>query len=288
MSLFLYHTSQHLLSDAFLSAGFFAVLFSLGILVFHRHAISKARSLILDDKAKYNEIWAGIISNAEDFNQLQILKLHAQCILGSLVGPPRQINREYKRLDESPIIEDTDPSNLIPKNEFVASLHTQWTESFQLSEEEKQLLGCGMPGTLDIRFPVDSLDQLYYQAAAVHPILISMVQKWASVSQGCFQAATPGFVQTNYPRFFNKSSDRMLFCARKLLSVRVNPDSQMTGSAPEMAETLPPGLVAWEAVRDQELMLTGQVKWCSLKSVQRSLEKSTRSYSKVKITLLLK
>ena len=282
-SLYLYRTSKYLVSNVFLSTGFGIVLFSLGTLVFHRRAISKARLLVLEDKAKYDEIWAGILRSAD--NDLQNLKSRAQCILGSLSGTPRQINRKLQSLDEI-----QDDRTLPPRNENVPSstgrksLQSQWTESFQVSDEELQLLGCGIPGTLDIRRPVDSLDQLYYQAAAVHPILVSKVQKWASVSQGCFQTTAKGFISTHSPRFSSESSSRNLTCSRELLSVRVDPGSQTTGGAPETAETPPPGFVAWEAVRQQGSMLSGQVRWCSLKSVQRSLEKSTRSYGKVNIT----
>ncbi len=44
---------------------------------------------------------------------------------------------------------------------------------------------------------------------------------------------------------------------------------------------MPVGFVQWSDVLEKELYVGGQVSWAKVKSVQRSIEKSTRSYGKV-------
>jgi hypothetical protein len=44
---------------------------------------------------------------------------------------------------------------------------------------------------------------------------------------------------------------------------------------------IPKGFVLWSDVLEKELYVGGQVSWAKIKSVQRSIEKSTRSYGKV-------
>jgi hypothetical protein len=44
---------------------------------------------------------------------------------------------------------------------------------------------------------------------------------------------------------------------------------------------MPKGYVQWSDVLEKEVYVGGQVSWAKVKSVQRSIEKSTRSYGKV-------
>ena len=258
------------------------------------------------------------------------------------------------------------------------------------------LLDCGVPGVPDVGRPVDSLDQLYFQAAALNPILIRKVQAWAHASGGCFcllpaahaalttmkskgktvhtlsvgvaladaagarlavigheiatqlmspfktshpnssepvdsgsflvasknieVADTPhldadeittvssrlgGMIDAseNFGTVHNFEADAgadrnrldaEICCFKSTISAQKGDVLVRPGQAPvqayadnaqvarmEQHTILPPGFARWADVMDQELQGGGLVKWGGLKSVQRALEKSTRSYGKV-------
>jgi hypothetical protein len=123
------------------------------------------------------------------------------------------------------------------------------------------LMNCGLDGVLDPNAPVQSMDQLFCQAIVLSPILISKVQCWAAFSGGYFCSAVTdaGTGTTN------------------IAGADVN-ENAMVG---EEVGHCTAGFVQWLDVMRMDLQKGGQVRWAQTKSVQRSIEKSTRSYGKV-------
>jgi hypothetical protein len=241
-----------------LSGGGWSLLLAWVTLTCHQWVLRQARLLILADKAKYDKVWAQILSHEINVTQLQSLKILTQQMQSKILAPAscRQYNRKldvHGPWTSNGLMADAQLST--PRsstresstrgNSRPSSILDHWQQDGLGSEAHEALLGCGIPGTLDQRNPVASLDQLYFQATAIHPILVAKVQAWAGMSRGYFQAA----------------------------------GSQEMQLGREIRD--PGSFVLWEQVRDQELLQPGRIKWCSVKSVQRSLEKSTRSYGKV-------
>ena len=130
------------------------------------------------------------------------------------------------------------------------------------------LLDIGVEGLMDPLLPVDNLDQLYCQAVALNPILISKVQMWAAKSRGYFCTAASGVMDGN------------IACNNE----KEGPDANSDGVTISQRDCLPPGssgFVLWADMLEQGLHIGGQVSWAKVKSVKRSIEKSTRSYGKV-------
>ena len=251
---------------------------------FHRRALRRARRLVLVDKAKYDAVWMEVQASTAERQRIEALQ-NWIIYLGrffKLSGFGRQLNRSRSIKSENHRMSLT----LSGLSGISASIATsRRTSSVDGSHETmitpnkqgwENLLDCGLPSIADPMHPVNSLDQLYFQATALNPILIAKVQAWASVSGGCFMAVG------NYEaREFSSSS---IFGS--LSSIR-NSDSKNSLNPVESypVGTLPPGYVRWVEVRETELHQGGKVKWCKIKSVQRSIEKSTRSYGKVSLDM---
>jgi len=141
------------------------------------------------------------------------------------------------------------------------------------------LLECGIPDQLDYGAPVHSLDQLYYQAIALNPILISKIQQWASLSSGFFLASHvshrasettrghAGYMEHS-PEGNNPAETR-----------------RWRMSQPNVLERTQPEYIQWVGARGgwtptEEYEQLTKVKWSRVKSVRRSIEKATRSYKK--------
>ena len=136
-------------------------------------------------------------------------------------------------------------------------------------------LNCGVDGVLDPAVPVDGIDQLFFQAIALSPILIAKVQEWAAVSDGYFCSA----VTIHDAVRSCQNRDCQTACSNR----RHGED----GNNGVEKELCPAGFVRWRDVAGKELQVQGQVRWAKIKSVQRSIEKSTRSYSKVYLSQLV-
>jgi hypothetical protein len=130
------------------------------------------------------------------------------------------------------------------------------------------LLHCGLSGVLDPHTPVDSIDQLYFQAIALSPFLTSKVQGWAAVSEGFFSSAAKDVVE-----------EKTEICQAEYATSGSNADGIYDLEAG--LSRCPAGFVRWLDVVKKERQVGGQVRWAKVKSVQRSIEKMTRSYGKV-------
>jgi hypothetical protein len=114
--------------------------------------------LIVSDMKRYNAVWETVVrSNTVSLMQLkaQVLQLTKTCLRSA----PRQVMHKMMDLSED------------AKQNFVRTLgalsrYLPWTQASFTS--------------------LDSIDQLFVQAACVHPLLLANVKKRALVSDGCF------------------------------------------------------------------------------------------------------
>ena len=253
--------------------------------------MSQAQRLVLADKTRYDKKWEQILSCENELIEIQNLKSLAFQIQSGLAGCHYQYNRtrslKTDSQEHSPRTDDGNssmslsaaPSSGSARGRSQQSLAPDFIEN---DLDQERLFSCGIPGTLDHRCPVNSLDQLYYQAVATHPILISKVQAWAALSRGYFQAGTT--MPADTPRTPLDRAQAILFSSK----IWAEGSSKFATNRPLKLDAMgcPPGrdvagFVAWNTAREHELRQGGRVKWGPVKSVQRSLEKSTRSFGQV-------
>jgi hypothetical protein len=244
-------------------------------------ALFLARLLVLVDKARYDEIWEATHNDPAEYTAITALGKMVQELVTQSTVRPLQLNRlrssaaaingvttlggsssnTFQRLRSAggrlPLVLCR-ASSVVPLDAFVA------VSASSISQAD--LLDCGVEGVLDQLRPVDSLDQLYCQSVALNPILISKVQSWAEYSGGCFCSLSKSTVErVDLGLMENGGSASENGCC----------DSEREVNA------LPAGFVRWKDVWKLEQRVGGQVQWAKVKSVQRSIEKSQRSYGKV-------
>jgi len=254
------------------NGGFLALVITGANIVFHRRALSRAHTLVLVDKAKYDAIWANILADSEEQASIQSLDKLTKYLGRCITKQSRQLKRirslkaeQHRSLSLSGF-SSSSSLKLQSAGDGVVIVKEAW----------ESLLDCGIPAIPDQSHPVRSLDQLYLQAIALNGILIAKVQTWAAASSGCFSAsadrvAAPGESRTGFGSF-------------KLRSLRNNRDHSHQSAADTVmmcrAGSIPDGYVRWEDVKEEEMQVGGKVRWAKVKAVQRSIEKSTRSYGK--------
>jgi hypothetical protein len=144
-------------------------------------------------------------------------------------------------------------------------------DSGQEQQAWERLLDIGVEGVIDPLLPVDSLDQLYFQAVTLSPILVSKVQIWAAASRGHFCLADSGVVRGRFAGCTVSTNENEGAEANDGMAI-----TQRGCLLPECG-----GFVLWEHVMKRELLRGGEINWAKVKTVKRSIEKSTRSYGKV-------
>ena len=381
--------------------GFEALIFGLIITALHKRALHQARTIVLADKARYDQVWASVLRDGEQRRAVDKLKELVDGLL--LRMDARSVVRQYNRCASSgpqaQLLQSVGSfgSFQVDGAQPLPSLRISRSSSPDHSlrtptPEWCALLDCGVPDMLDVQRPVDSLDQLYFQAEALNPILIRKVQGWALASGGCFclrpTAPAPSSAHDWMERFRWSRGEARLdavdvsFVARQLprvtlatssavelleapkhassapggagtldtvvidrdIATEVQPGStkdpgtlilrtehdsnslKSTASTASLASHNPGGAtlsppeqndenckaskvsaipsvqdgstepppvqprsfhVRWEDVREEEAQGKELIKWGSIKSVQRALEKSTRSYGKVPSRLII-
>ena len=239
-------------------------------------ALFLARLLVLADKARYDAIWEETNNDPGECTAITSLGRMVQELVTRSTVHPLQLNRlrssaaainvvtalggdsnTFQRLRSAgrlPLILRT-ASSVVPLDAIIA---------VSASSISQDLLDCGVEGVLDQLRPVHSLDQLYCQSVALNPILISKVQSWAEYSGGCF-CSLPTVERVDVGLMEDGVSALENGCC----------DSERE------INTLPAGFVRWKDVWKLEQQVGGQVQWAKVNSVQRSIEKSQRSYGKV-------
>ena len=404
--IFGYHSD--LLSDILMDDGSVSFFFGIVIAAFHYRALVQARIIVLADKARYDMEWGKVLQDEGTRSKVDVLTSLVNRIKSRLDPclSAKQFNRSkisgtlYQFKTSRTNIDSTQslPSWTLSSNASTISAtdnpsHKSTTEERSRVPDWWYLFDCGVSSVLDVQRPVDSLDQLYFQAVTLNPILIKKIQGWALASGGCFCLRSEARVENvaECSQFVSESnfdptsgpldsltvkgkttmvssqaepegvanigqnksdisthltvenavclsktartrkhvsaadlvsefisserlcSDDTILQGVSVPSIKSEPPlgrEEICGDNLDTAATngsthndgvrtnanldrvsimsrgqLPSEYVRWEAIRDKELQCGGLVKWGNIKSVQRSLEKSTRSYGKVALAL---
>ena len=203
--------------------------------------------------------------------------------LGSVTGsfsitnfvPTHSVSSSFGRLQLSTVL-----SPLPTRSNSVA-----WEEVFD----------CGLAGSLDLHSPIYSLDQLYYQAIVLNPILIQKIKLWA-VSSGGFlresSAANRDGVRSAVELLVEESRLAQSATAdtAEAQAAQRNSTAEHLRIGSEYAEisAAQDGLSPSHSneIIDSHLSLDqngvfrghGSIKWGNVKSVERAIEKASRSY----------
>ena len=291
----------------------------------------RARQLVLEDKKRYDHVWMTIITDPFQLQSIETLQREVALVKRKLLNQPQQFNRcrtvrpDSRRISinfgavfgtGSFLIRANSVQN--PSSNFLSYWSRQAKQAIfnakvnHPSETPNwgQVLKCGIPGTIDIYRPVDSLDQLFYQARTLNPILIQKVKGWAAVSGGLLRVSS---VDSNS----NAELRKGLHCAASLLKEEevfvpefINSNSNTTHgekdpvtqkeNEQEMCSKYEnsqhsvnsPFPLLLPAHSRQNLMLDsshssmrGCIIYGSVKSAKRAIEKATRSYGQVRIHL---
>ncbi len=302
-----YLQSSDLIALIFTSNGFILLVLSTAALLFHRKALYQAYRVVLADKAKYDQAWAAIMADNDQRDQVELLANQVKLIQNLSLSTSsqslmfQQFNRcrgclvslrsnTIFRLKELSVSNNSSQQSPSPS----PSNSTELLGSCVPAQRWQQLVNCGIPGSLDVQRPVDSLDQLYFQAVALNPILVDKVKSWALASGGCFclkqawQLSTVMVRSHEYeePPSVTEHAAHSLCNAVDASPVQTR-DFALSGVIDQglepviIGKALPPGFVRWEQVTRGGLLSEHAIKWGCIKSVQRSLEKSTRAYNKV-------
>ena len=304
----LYREEDDTTKSVILSAGFCWVVFTSACLVFRYWAHRQARRLVLADKVKYDEAWSTVLSNKNHRHRVAALKIRLQTLTNHLSPAHcRHYNRIRKATMRRRSIAGYDSGRSLPnrdnprtaRSDAPSQLGNVLTDSPATPLPAwESLLDIGIPGQLDFADPVNSLDQLYYQAVVLNPILIKKIQGWAAHSDGCFSTLTE-LIPPSKPVSANSRDPESHLLARAAeeeenlkssfqpetvspATVRLPGDSAAESIIETESEgrALPVGYVRWNDVKGDETLRTSIVKWGNIKSVKRSIEKSTRSYGK--------
>lgn len=229
-------------------------------------ALYSARRLVLADKANYDAIWTAELNDSSMSTAIDELGSLVQEIVAQTIAQPQQLNRLCSSAETRTLsLGGGSGMNLLPgvlgtvgraSSSRSVNSFTAVTSSGRWQLEN--LPDCEVEGAFHYLHAVDSLDQLYCQAVALNPLLIAKVQSWAHFSGGCFSSTA------------TQAADDAGTC-RGIEHEYVDFEDS----------TLPSGFVRWKDVQEQEQLFGGLVRWAKVKSVQRSIEKCTRSYGKV-------
>ena len=147
-------------------------------------AIRRARGLLAKDRARYDIAWAAELTRPSAATNLSRI-VATTSRMAALASPAmsRQLNRQ-SRLKPRRLGCRLFGTSAQPREQAMVS-----AAGSQLAALEAPFGDYGLPATLDLGRPVDSLDQLYAAAAAIQPVLQAKVWMWAASSNGLLPAA---------------------------------------------------------------------------------------------------
>ena len=193
-------SDSNLLLNVLESTGFAVVVLCLVLLAFRWRVLRKSRLLVEEDSRFYDSLWSDLLLYPETTEHLQRLKSVINRIQGDR-------NNVTQLLHQSIVVEQS-----------AAKLN-------KLSILSNHSLFDGMDAyDTSVRIRIESLDQLYFQAHCLHPILLAKVKKWARLSSGLFPVMSDaaGASQFNYINYSMIEGDPSLsnsVCWAKVKSV---------------------------------------------------------------------
>ncbi len=179
------------------STGFVVGVTCLILLVFRRRIMYKSRLLVERDCCFYEQLWSEILQNSDSVQDLHRLK---DCVLGIRMegsGGAVQLLRSCN-------FEAQAQASIASRS--IQSFHSMFQDSETYSGHQK----------------VDSLDQLYFQAHCLHPILLKKVENWAASWNGQFPVRNEATGEVHFSKWTDiqeDSTSRSRVCWAKVKSV---------------------------------------------------------------------
>ena len=150
------------------------LLLALGLIAWRRFAIRRARLLLADDLHRYAAAWAAVAAaDAGGLLELRAAVQAVACPQGGARASARQLCcGPHSDLSQAPgpPADPGRPRGLLAMLRMVPPKACCW-------------MVVESPGEVQDR-PIDSLDQLFAQAALLHPIVIARVRAWAAATGG--------------------------------------------------------------------------------------------------------
>ena len=157
-------------------------VFATIIVIFRKRALFRARRVMMVDQVKYEFCWNNLLGNASTMQTLDALQSLVEAIVSKR---PFSVAQQFNRL----CTEHTSSQRYAE----MQSARASFSLKARSARRRRSYLGMtGVPGSIDYRSPVDSLDQLYVQAMCLNPILINMILGWANASKGLLPRTLPG------------------------------------------------------------------------------------------------
>ena len=176
--------------------------------------LNKSRLLVHSDRIFYDNVWTEILRREETMGELMRLK----------------------ELSDQLRIDEAVPTQLLRRLSTISNARSLARRSILSLHALVDIID-NYSGTR-----VDSLDQLYFQAHCLHPILLDKVKKWAIASSGLFPV-----------RSESEDSDHS--------RAGVN-------------------YIKWTEI-ERDPSIASRVCWAKVKSVERAIEKIVRTYKHV-------
>jgi hypothetical protein len=214
-----------LVRELFIGPQGLAMCFAVVFLIFRRRAMQQARALIHSDFLEYNAVWQSLIAQAASqnaFDELAVLLAGLQC-----------------------------NTRVVRQFHLISRRHADCITN-SISDQYQQ--GCAVHDSepVDLRFPIKSLDQVFFQAKCISPIFLRKVQKLAEASSGGGPVCSTDLSDRNYDT--PEGQPRLMGTSQFVFQLA----SHGEGSVP------------------------ANIRWGSVKSVNRSIEKIIRVYRGVR------
>ncbi len=163
------------------------------------------------DQARYDNVWSAILAEPVEKAAVAALCKYALEKQAGCRSHPLQLNRAFVASVEPVAIvsgfaeertghRQGKVCRLLSALVNVSAAMPVSAGSFSCCNTREGLLDCGLDGVLDANAPVRSMDQLFCQAIALSPILITKAQCWAAVSGGYFCSALTDAVRCSMNR----------------------------------------------------------------------------------------
>lgn len=157
-------------------------IFATVIVFFRQRALWRARRVMNIDQARYDAVWQVLLTLPSTQENLNVLSCEVESILGKRPG---SVAQQFNRLCTE--------QRSSQRYAQLQSVRASFSLKARSARRRRSYLGmAGVPGSIDLNSPVDSLDQLYVQAMCLNPILISKVRTWAAGSRGLLTRKLPG------------------------------------------------------------------------------------------------
>lgn len=225
-------------------------------------SLRRARRLVLADQAAYEATWATTLQDPEERAAINRLERLERSLNFTLEIPARQLNRIRRSEADSQTI------HRVGSASSNSSSSSRLVRTSSISPLNK--------ASTALRSFARSMSSLLDQPHRDRPA-------WADlVDYKNMEAVDPKRPATCLGQLYCQAT-----ALSPILIKKVQDWAAATGGYFMAAGAgSPPVFVRWEDVREDEFRTGGRVRWASLKSLQRAIEKANRSYGKVRSVLV--